>query len=241
MGDIDYLTLFAGDSCCINDKIIVYQPKIRDIKEHGERDYFNTVYTLCSVGADMKWQLDDMGMDYTKVDDFQLFSLLCRSCPQPQTKLLLGDIDLANFKLVYDHQIQENVLLDIERNIRIDRSVYRRLVGVIRTMHGMKRNNELPGNEVTRQILIEDAREAYEEARGKEYQSILLPLVSTLTVYSNCDYERVFNLPVYTFTDALKRTSKIKNADLLLQSGYSGFGVDLKKINKDDLNYMGNL
>ena len=70
---------------------------------------------------------------------------------------------------------------------------------------------------------------------------MLLPLVSTLTATRGGDYKAILDMPIYTFTDCVKRTTKIKNADLLLQSGYSGFGVDLKKIDKDELNYMGDL
>lgn len=245
MNSTDYLNLYSGDGCKIEVKdavITVNHPQIRDIKDHGEQDYYNMIFTMCAVGADMKWQLDDMGVDYTMVDDFDLFSQwLCRVYPQDKTSILLGDLDFSKFALVRDTKLDENVLVNVDTGMRIDRYAYRQIIDTIREMHGLKRNDELPGNKATKQILIEDAREAYEEAKGKEYKSILLPLVSTLTVNSGCDYEKVLNMPIYTFMDAVKRISKIKNADLLLQSGYSGFGVDLKKINKDELNYMGEL
>ena len=41
--------------------------------------------------------------------------------------------------------------------------------------------------------------------------------------------------------DAVQRIEKIKNANLLMQSGYSGFGIDLKKIDRESLNWMGEL
>ena len=41
--------------------------------------------------------------------------------------------------------------------------------------------------------------------------------------------------------DGIGRVSKIKNAELLLQSGYSGFGVDLKNLSKEETNWMGEL
>ena len=242
MNSTDYLSLYSGDGCRINDNIVVHHPTIKEIQEFGEQGYYNMIYGLCSVGADMKWQLYDIGIDYTEIDDFDLFSqMLCRMFPQERTSILLGDLDLAKMVLVRDTKLDENVLIDVERGIRIDRYVYRQIVNTIRLMHGLKRNDEIPGNKATKQILIEEAREAYEETKDKEYKSILLPLVSTMTVSSGCDYMAVFAMPIYTFTDSVKRITKIKNADLLLQSGYSGFGVDLKKINKDELNYMGEL
>ena len=48
-------------------------------------------------------------------------------------------------------------------------------------------------------------------------------------------------MKIYAFMDSVKRISKIQNAGLLLQSGYSGFGVDLQKIDKKQLDYMGDL
>lgn len=243
MNSIDYFSLYCGDSCRIDDNITVRHPRPQDIKEYGEQNYYSMVYTLCAVGADLKWQLDEVGIDYTTVDDFDLFSqYLCRMFPQQRTSILLGDLDLRRFILRHDTAIDENILIDPITGIRIDRRTYRLIVGAIRAMHGLKRNDEIPGNEATKQILIEDAREAYEESKGKEYKSMLLPLVSTLTAENGGNHEAVLSMPIYTFTDCVKRIMKIKNADLLLQSGYSGFGgVDLKKIDKDELNYMGDL
>ena len=51
----------------------------------------------------------------------------------------------------------------------------------------------------------------------------------------------VWDMKINAFMKAVQRVSHIKNADLLLGSGYSGFGVDLKKINKKQLNYFDGL
>ena len=242
MNNIDYLSLYCGDSYRIDDNIVIRHPSVNEIREYGEQNYYNMVYTLCAVGADLKWQLDDAGVDYTTVDDFDLFSqYLCRIFPKERTSILLGDLDLRRFIIRHKKDLDENVLIDPITGIEITRYTYRQIIGAIRALHGLKRNNEIPGNEATKKILIEDAREAAEAAQGKEYKSMLLPLVSTLTATRGGDYKAVLEMPIYTFTDCVKRTTKIKNADLLLQSGYSGFGVDLKKIDKDELNYMGDL
>ena len=48
-------------------------------------------------------------------------------------------------------------------------------------------------------------------------------------------------MKIYAFMDSVARIGKIKNAELLLQSGYSGFGIDLKKLNKEETNWLGEL
>ena len=73
MIEYDELKIYRGCDISITPKIIVTQPTLNQIVEFGEKRYFNAIHTLTSVGADMKWQLWDMGQDYTKVDDYDLF------------------------------------------------------------------------------------------------------------------------------------------------------------------------
>ena len=48
-------------------------------------------------------------------------------------------------------------------------------------------------------------------------------------------------MKINAFMDSVKRIGKIKNADLLLQSGYSGFGVNLKEVSQKQLDWLGEL
>ena len=74
MFEIDELKVYAGSDIHITDKIIVTQPSLAQIRDFGERKYFNAVHTLTSVGADMKWQLwDFFNIDYTTISDYDLF------------------------------------------------------------------------------------------------------------------------------------------------------------------------
>ena len=55
------------------------------------------------------------------------------------------------------------------------------------------------------------------------------------------NHSQVWDMKINAFMDSVKRIPKIKNAFLLLQSGYSGFGVDLKKIQNKQLDWLGEL
>lgn len=244
----DELKIYGGKNYYINDDISIKQPKLGKIKKYGEKKYFNMVHTLCSVGADLKWQLDDIGIDYTKISDYELFySILARSYSKEDTKILFGNVlDFSKMRITHDDNIDENVMIQVledGKQIRIDRFIYSSIVNVLRKMHKIKRNDEVPGNEMTRQILIDDAREEYEENKNKPSKSYLLPLISTMVNSEGFkrDDNTVFDMKIRAFMDSVSRVSKIKNAELLLQSGYSGFGIDLKKIDQNALNYMGEL
>lgn len=240
--------VYCGNSYYINNDISIKQPTLKEIREYGEKKYFNMICTLCSVGADLKWQLDDIGKDYTQISDYELFySVLSRRYHKEDTKILFGEIlDFSQMQIIYDKSIDEDVMiqiLDDGEKIKIDKFVYFSIVNLLRKMHKLKRNDEMPGNETTRQILIDDAREEYEANKDKPIKSHLFPLISTMVNSKEFKLNNitVFNMNIRAFMDSVARIGKIKNADLLLQSGYSGFGIDLKKIDKEILNYMGEL
>lgn len=72
--EFDELKIYRGEDIQITPKITVTQPTIGQIADFGEKRYFSAVYTLTAVGADLKWQLNDyMGIDYTKIEDYDLF------------------------------------------------------------------------------------------------------------------------------------------------------------------------
>lgn len=96
MAKMDELKIYRGDDVPITEKIIVKQPILNEIVDFGEQRYFNAVYTLTSVGADMKWQLWDYcnHTDYTKIDDYDLFIQLIY--PMVSSKKKLHDELLSN-------------------------------------------------------------------------------------------------------------------------------------------------
>lgn len=272
MNEFDELKIYYGDDIYITDKIIVTQPTIRQIKDFGERRYFNGVYNLTAVGADLKWQLWESGIDFTKISDYDLFvdyiSYLVGSKkhiykelkenPDKYTEyinnlteedlknmlinplqLVLKDIDLADFeKCKLKDQI---ILYNIERDITIDRCIYAQIVDLVRNIHGLKRNGEIPANERTKMDMIEDARDDAMAASLKPYKSMLRQLISTLSVKSGqCGDEKILDMKIGMFLDNFQRMFKIQDSELLLQGAYSGFS-SLKGIDKSRLDMSSNL
>lgn len=240
----DELQIYRGKDFTIKPGITIHQPTLDEICDYGERAYWSMIYTLTSVGADLKFQLYDMGIDYTQVGDFELFySLLSPSYDPSRTYIITGDLDFTQFQLFQKKDSQDIVMYDRERDILIDEDTYLKMAEVLRNMHGLKRNSQVPANASTKQILIDDAREEYERSKDKPYFSQLKNLVSAMI---NCegfkyDHSQVWGMKINAFLDSVKRISKIKNAGLLLQSGYSGFGINLKEIPDHQLNWLGEL
>ena len=155
--------------------------------------------------------------------------------------LILKDIDFADFELCDSSKDPEPILYDVKHDITIDRFVYARMVDAVRKIHGLKRNTQLPANEITKMFLIDEAREEYMMAANKEYKSVLKPLISALSVKTGqLGSESIWNTKINMFFDAIKRIGKIQDAELLLQGAYSGF-ASLKGVDKTRLDWAGEI
>lgn len=156
-------------------------------------------------------------------------------------QLVLKDIDLADFTPCKHEGTGEIILYDAEHDITIDRVIYSQIVDVVRRIHGLKRNNEIPANEATKMILIEDARDAAMIAAKNPHKSTLKPLISALTVKCGmCGDDKIWNMRINAFFDNIRRISRIQDAELLLQGAYSGF-ASLKGVDKTRLEWAGEL
>jgi hypothetical protein len=286
--DFDELLIYKGQDYKISDGITIHQPNLDEISRYGEREYYQMIYSLTSVGADLKWQLSEIGVDYTKISDFELFyGLLIKGYTKEQTSIIFGDLDFTKFES-YINQLNDEIVLaqvvENEKEIKYKETVIKKLnkfqkllykifklettyevekikievekqeiimdsytylliVEYLRKMHGLKRNNQLPANESTKQILIDDAKDEYLLNKDKEYHSQLLNLISSMVNSEGFKYnhDEVWKLKIYAFMDSVKRISKIKYADLLLQSGYSGYGINFKDIDKKQIDWLGEL
>ena len=112
MFDVDELKIYRGSDIRITDKIIVTQPTIDQIIEFGEKRYFSAVHTLTGVGADFKWQLwDYFGIDYTQIDDFELFKKMICGLLSSKKKIYK---ELMAHKEEYEEQLNKMTEEDLE-------------------------------------------------------------------------------------------------------------------------------
>lgn len=239
---VDELKLYLGSNIKIANGITLYQPTIGEIANYNEAEYFSVAQTLCSTPSSMKVQLDDMGLDYMKIEDFQLFMMLCNSLTIDKTKPLLGDLDLTRFKPYSVGETEEVILAngDVDEDgnpIIINPIIYEILVTYIRKMHGFKKQVDKAGNAITRKVLIDDERKSAERNKNKPYKSFLVPLVSSLQGRQGYTKEYICSMGLYEFMNQINRVQIIVQADAALGGMYSGF-VDTKKLDKTVLDWM---
>lgn len=235
--DVDDLKLYIGDKYVINDFITILQPTILKIAEFGERDFFSVVHTITAIPSDMKANLDDMGLDWCEVDDFELFMMLTQTLTPDKTSILFGDLDFSKLKPFRNNQNGDIVLADKESGVIIDKMIYLRIVSYLRKAFNIKPKVERPVNKRTRKVLIEEDRKNKELNKDKPFKSFLLPLISSVKVKQGYTKDYVLNMGYVEFMSDVARIQVIHNADHLLSACYAGT-IDMKKINKAELNWM---
>lgn len=79
--------MYRGDPLVINDLIQVRQPTLGEIADFGEERYFQMLSAICGSPSDFMVALDDMGIRYEEITDFQLFLMLTRNLTPDDTRI----------------------------------------------------------------------------------------------------------------------------------------------------------
>ena len=109
--------------------VTVYSPTMGEAYINSdENDFMATVNIFTTNTTALRVFLDDLGMDWNEVTDFQLFTLLYKQTNPEIVKLLLGDLDLQGFS-VYEKRGKDEdtghiVLYNKEQEVEIDEEVY---------------------------------------------------------------------------------------------------------------------
>ena len=229
--EVDELALYFGDPYDVNDYITITIPKVGDVVQYGERQYYSMVQTITAIPSEMKSQLWDMGLDWTEITDFQLFMMLAPTLSQDQTSILFGDID---FKAMRPFENTENdtvFLANPETGVIIDELAFGKIHSYLCSAHNLTKKVEKAANEFTKKFMIDEDRQKLKHNAKQPYKSFLKPLISSVKCRMGYTLDYVRNMGLVEFFDDLNRLQIIVNADALLQGSYSGM-VDTSKIPK---------
>lgn len=158
-------------------------------------------------------------------------------------KEIADNSQLQKFRLK-NNLVKSNIITE-EYDIVFDRYTYTRITDFLRKLFNIKKNGDKPGNKGARKYLIIQSKEKFENSKNNtDDKSNLLNLISTMVNSEGFKHDEVtvFDMKYYPFMDSVKRINKIFHTKVLYQSGYSGFGIDLSKLNKEtELNMMSDL
>ena len=237
--EVDLLAVISGDDFVVNENITVHQPSLREIKEFGEKRFFNMIYTICAIPSDVKSLLwDQMNhTDWTTVEDFQLFMMLSQTMTPDKTGIIFGDLDFSKMRPYPNKVTGEIVLADKEAGIIIDQLIYMRIMNYLRKLHNITPKPEKAKGKRAKEAMIDEDRRNREFNKDKPFKSFLLPLISAVKVRQGYTKDYIKNMGLFEFFDDLTRLQIINQSDHLLNGAYSGM-CDLSKVPKEQFNWL---
>lgn len=235
-----FINLLYKDRIVINDSISVMIPRVGDVLEH-EEDYFRLVSILTSVPYDMMVQLDDIGIDFTTINDFELFLLLFRGLREENTELIFGDMKLSDFETVVRPETDTVVLMNLASGVVINRTVYRKIADALRTIHHLEKTVKQPANEQAKVYLIERARKKMARRKSRTITSELESLITAMVNTSEFkyDYGTVKDLSIYQFNQSVHQIIRKTDWDNRMHGVYAGT-VDAKRLSEYDMSWFSN-
>lgn len=222
----------------INDAIRVVIPTVGEVID-DEDHYYGLVSAITAMPIDMMCQLDDMGVDFTKINEYQLFLMLFRGLQEQDTHLIFGDLDLSRFKPAVNEANETLVLVDTENDIVIDRAIHARIAETLRTIHHLEKNRHKPANEDAKAFMLERARTKLKRRANKPRESQLEPLIVAMVNAEQYkyDFEGTRELSIYQFNESVRQIIKKVDYEHRMFGVYTG-NIKASELSQDDLNWL---
>lgn len=222
----------------INDSISIVVPTVGEIIDN-EDAYYGLVSMLTAMPIDLLVQLDDAGIDFTTLNEWELFLLLFSGIKSQDTSQIFGELDLSKFKMAVNEQNGNIILLDDEHDIRIDRAIHAQIANVLRKIHHLEKNTRKPANEEAKKFMIERARAKQRRNRNSKEDSQLETLIIAMvnTEQYKYDFESTRGLSIFQFNESVRQIINKVDYEHRMYGVYTGT-INAKELSQDELNWL---
>lgn len=222
----------------INDKISIYVPTVGEIL-NDEDNYYSLITILTAMPVDLLVQLDDIGVDFSSLDEWDLFLLIFCGLKSQDTHLVFGDLDMSKFEMAINEQNGSIVLLNRESDIQIDRAIHDQIASVLRKIHHLEKNRKKPANEEAKKFMLERARDKIKRNKNRKTESQLESLIVAMvnTEQYKYDFSTTLDLSIYQFNESVRQIIKKVDYQNRMVGIYAGT-VNVKELSQDDLNWL---
>lgn len=250
--EFDELRMYFGDDYRVNDYITIHQPTIQEIIDFGESQFWASITPFTGNPTSYRLQLWDMGVDWNKISDFELFIMLVQGMKKESTSLIFGDFDFSILKpfVKTDANGNQSVVLaesPIEPKYEIDEFLYLHIREYIRDMFDQHPKVEKAKGKLTKEMIIDEERMNLEIEKKKKKsgvsRSFLLPLISSMVNHPGFKYKKneLKEIQIVEFMDSVKRLQVYESTRALMSGMYSGM-LDTSKMNLNkELNWLRDL
>ena len=177
--------LLYCNSYTVNDSIHISIPTVGQVLDN-EDSYYNLVSAITAMPIDFMVQLDDLGIDFTTINAWQLFVLLFENIKQMDEhvlSLVFGDMNLSNFEIGISPQNGKFIIRDEKHDITIDRAIHIQMSSVLRKLHHLEKNYRRPANDEAKEYMLRRAREKLKRRKDRkedsQLESLIIAMVNT--------------------------------------------------------------
>ena len=222
-------------------KVIVHQPKIKEIAHLGEKEFFIGVQTLC---LDKKFMISDKALLET-TNNFQIFMTIMSEKQTADKKIAvqqLFQLIFPNYKLSFTPRTL--ILSGKDGMSIIDENNFEYLQSMVSSIFCLRsgpgaQDSFNPADEAAKKIAekLMRGRQRVAEQKGEADVSILSQYLSILTIgIPSMSLQNLMDLTIYQMYDLIERYNLYVNWDIDIKSRLAG----AKPENKPD-NWMKNI
>lgn len=215
----------------ISDEITVHIPLVEELKNpENISEYMQLISVFVNTPCDMMAELDDCGIDYTQISEYNLFEMLFFA--------LIHSGKPSKWKLLFEKPDFDEIV----RNPKIvmNQEIYFRISNLIRQIFFIEKNMEyynVPEPETRKYIINRQKKKNQRLALHKKNDGFLDGIILMLVNNKNFkyDFESINKISVYDLYASFKQIFKNIEVDGLMNGYYFG-NVDISKLKSDALN-----
>lgn len=222
----------------VTDKIRIVIPTVGEILD-DEDTYYNTVALLTAMPIDLMVELDAAEIDFTSLDEYELFIIMFASIREMDTSLIFKDLDLKKFTIKENEERRSLYLYDETNDITIDRMTHNKITTALRFIHHLEKNHRRPANEEAKKYMLERAKIKANRRKNKQdysdLESLIVAMVNTEQFKYDLDGTR--RLTIYQFNECVQQVIKKVDYEHKMHGVYAGT-IDPKGLSQNELNWL---
>ena len=125
--------------------------------------------------------LEEVGVDFTTINDFDLFLLLFGKIREMKTWLVFKDLDMSSFKITADVEHGKMILRDDIHDITIDRMLHMKISNTFRKLNNIEKDRRKPGNKEAREYMMQRAREKAKRKKRMQESQLEQQVIALVT------------------------------------------------------------
>ena len=242
--DFNPLRVYFGDDYAVNDRITIHQPSIQDfIDSDNESDIYHVIAPFTANTTGYRVQLWDMGIDWNKISNLELFSILIKTIDFKYSQLIFGNINFSTFNLYEKQNGNEKVLTlySPEMDLEIDEEIMNKMCKYIQFMFSSyPPEEEFTSSKTLKQELINNDKQKLllRKKEGDGGQS-LLSMIAFYLNHPGCKYKKneLREVGYFEFMYNIQRLQIYESTRAIYGGLYSGM-CDLSKVDPKEFNFM---